>query len=196
MDQIETDENIKITYICDEPPPPIRIRREGKKDILTNKFSIGKQYDEATGMGKIADDPRNHYLTPIQSDPCCHDTECGSYWAKIPLGASKPEPVEADQLDDVTQPLPQLPLQPKFSVDNSTATEIEERVVRELCKISLGPCAYRLNPTCTLELDAGDHNFPKLPSVEFGPPVIQSNYKNSNLTKRQLASSRNNLKKK
>ena len=22
MDQIETDENIKITYICDEPPPP------------------------------------------------------------------------------------------------------------------------------------------------------------------------------
>ena len=41
MNQIETDENIKITYICDEPPL-IRIRREGKKDILTNKFSIGK----------------------------------------------------------------------------------------------------------------------------------------------------------
>ena len=42
MDQIETDEKIKITYICDEPPPPMRIRKEGKKDILTNKFSIGK----------------------------------------------------------------------------------------------------------------------------------------------------------
>ena len=41
MDQIETDENIKITYICDEPHL-IRIRKEGKKDILTNKFSIGK----------------------------------------------------------------------------------------------------------------------------------------------------------
>ena len=41
MDQIETDENIKITCICDEPSL-IRIRREGKIDILTNKFSIGK----------------------------------------------------------------------------------------------------------------------------------------------------------
>ena len=41
MNQIETVENIKITYICDEPPL-IRIMREGKKDILTNKFSIGK----------------------------------------------------------------------------------------------------------------------------------------------------------
>ena len=41
MNQIETDENIKITYICDKPPL-IRIRRAGKKDNLTIKFSIGK----------------------------------------------------------------------------------------------------------------------------------------------------------
>ena len=103
------------------------------------------------------------------------------------MGASKPEPVEADQLDDVTQPLPQPPLQPKFSMGNSTATEMEESVVKELCEISSGPHAYGLNPMCTLEeLDAGDHNSPKLPP-QFGPPVIQFNYKNPNLTKRQLA---------
>ena len=38
----------------------IRIRKEGKKDILTNKCSIGKPYDEATGIGKVADDSRTH----------------------------------------------------------------------------------------------------------------------------------------
>ena len=137
---------------------------------------------------KVADDSRTHYLTPIQRDPCHHDTECGSYWAKIPMGVSKPEPVEADQLDDVTQTLPQPLLQPKFSMANSTATEMEGSVVRELCKISSGPYACRLNPMCTLEeLDAGDHNSPKLPPLQFGPPVIQFNYKNPNLTKGQLA---------
>ena len=131
---------------------------------------------------------RTHYLTPIQRDPCHHDTECGSYWAKIHIGVSKPEPVEADQLDDVTQPLPQPPLQPKFLMDNSTATEMEGSVVRELCKISSGSYAYRLYPMCILQkLDAGDHNSPKFPPLQFGPPVIHINYKNPNLTKRQLA---------
>ena len=84
------------------------------------------------------------------------------------MGVSKPEPVEADQLVDVTQPLPQPPLQPKSSMDNSTATEMEGSVVRELCEISSGSYAYGLNPTCTLqELDAGDHNSLKLPPLQF-----------------------------
>ena len=101
------------------------------------------------------------------------------------MGVSKPEPVEADQLDDVTKPLPQPPLQPKSLMDNSIATEMEGSVVRELCKISSGSNAYRLNPMCTLqELDAGDHNSPKLPPLQLGPPVIQFNHKNPNLTKR------------
>ena len=104
------------------------------------------------------------------------------------MGVSKPEPVEVDQLDDVTQPLSQPPLQPKSPVDNSTATEMEGSVVRELCKICSGSYAYRLNPTCTLqELDAGDHNSPKLPPLQFVPLVIKFNNKNPNLTKRQLA---------
>ena len=35
----------KICYINDTPPL-IRIRREGKEDIITHRFSIGKPYKE------------------------------------------------------------------------------------------------------------------------------------------------------
>ena len=31
------------------------------------------------------------------------------------------------------------------------------------------------------------HNSPKLPTLQFGPPVIQFNYENPNLTKKKLA---------
>ena len=43
IDQIELGECCKICYINDEPPL-IRIRREGKEDIITHKFSIEKPY--------------------------------------------------------------------------------------------------------------------------------------------------------
>ena len=45
LDQIEVNEHCKICYI-DDQPPLIRIIREGKKDIITHKFTIGESYVE------------------------------------------------------------------------------------------------------------------------------------------------------
>ena len=81
IDQIKLGECCKICYINDTPPL-IRIRREGKEDIITHKFSIGKPYkesvdttpknskDKAYDLIHIEDE--NH---PILGDP----DECGSY---------------------------------------------------------------------------------------------------------------------
>ena len=52
LDQIEMNEYCKVCYI-DDQPPLIRIMREGKKDIITHKFSIGKPYVEPHGVATV-----------------------------------------------------------------------------------------------------------------------------------------------
>ena len=70
--------------------------REGKKDIITHKFSIGKPYVEPHSVTK---GNKTHYLAPTKRDPC-HELgnpgECGSYWTKLPR-----DNTYLDQLDEI-----------------------------------------------------------------------------------------------
>ena len=55
--------------------------REGKKDIITHKFSTGKPYVESQGVTTMTERNKTHYLGPTKRDPC-HEFgnpgECGS----------------------------------------------------------------------------------------------------------------------
>ena len=72
--------------------------REGKKDIITHKFSIGKPHVEPHSVTTMTKENKTHYLAPTKRDPC-HELgnsgECGSYWTKLPR-----DNTHLDQLDD------------------------------------------------------------------------------------------------
>ena len=85
VDLIELGECFKICYISNEPPL-LRIRRVGKEDIITHKFSMGRPYKEETGISQKKK-PSNFELVHVPDDnyPVLGDPdECGSYWAKCP----------------------------------------------------------------------------------------------------------------
>ena len=80
----------KICYINDTPPL-IRIRREGKEDIITHKFSIGKPYKESVDTIPKKSKDKAYDLVHIEGEnhPTLGDPdECGSYWTKCPNGDS------------------------------------------------------------------------------------------------------------
>ena len=81
LDQIEMDEHYKVCY-TNSQPPLIKIMREGKKDIITHKFSMGKPYVEPHSVTAVTNGNKTHYLAPTKKDPC-HELgdprECGSY---------------------------------------------------------------------------------------------------------------------
>ena len=90
IDQIELGECCKICYINDTPPL-IRIRREGKEDIITHKFSIGKPYKEPVETTPKNSKDKTYDLIHIEGEnhPTLGDPdECGSYWTKCPNGES------------------------------------------------------------------------------------------------------------
>ena len=101
LDQIEVNEHCKICYI-DDQPPLIPIMREGKKDIITHKFTIGKPHVESQDITTMTERNKTHYLAPTKRDPC-HELgnqgECGSYWTKLPKTNT-----HLDQLDEITSP--------------------------------------------------------------------------------------------
>ena len=103
LDQIEMDEHCKVCYI-DSQPPLIRIMREGKKDIITHKFSMGKPYVEPHSDTTVTKGNKTHYLAPTKRDPY-HELgdprECGSYWTKLAKCNT-----HLDQLDEI--PLPTI----------------------------------------------------------------------------------------
>ena len=81
IDQIELGECCKICYINDEPPL-IRIRKEGKEDIITHKFSIGKPYKESVDTTPKKSKDKAYDLVHIEdkNHPTLGDPdECGSY---------------------------------------------------------------------------------------------------------------------
>ena len=82
IDLIELGECCKICYISDEPPL-IRIRRIGKEDIITHKFSIGKPYRESITTSvsqKKKDKKYNLVHIEVKNHPTLGDLdECGSY---------------------------------------------------------------------------------------------------------------------
>ena len=45
LDELEEDEDCKLTYIFGQPPL-LKIQRKGKGDIITPRFSIDKPYEE------------------------------------------------------------------------------------------------------------------------------------------------------
>ena len=146
-------------------PPLIRIRREGKKDIITHKFNIGKPYKEPSNTTfKVSKDKacclihvegKDH---PELGDP----DECGSYWIKLPKDGSS-----LDQSDEISL------MKRKLLQEMGTMSCPEEGVTRELCEICKGPYAYGLNPRYISGTDDGDPNSPHLPELEFSQPVIQ-----------------------
>ena len=91
VDLIELGECCKICYINNEPPL-LRIRRVGKEDVITHKFSIGRAYKEETEVSQKKKKSSNYELVhvPDNNHPELGDpNECGSYWAKCPkIGAS------------------------------------------------------------------------------------------------------------
>ena len=90
IDQIELGECCKICYINDTSPL-IRIRREGKEDIITHKFSIGKHYKESVDTTPKNSKDKAYHLIHIEDEnhPILGDPgECGSYWTKCPNGSS------------------------------------------------------------------------------------------------------------
>ena len=163
----------KICYINDEPPL-IRIRREGKEDIITHKFSIGKPYKESVdttpkkSKDKVYDlvhiEDKNH---PTLGDP----DECGSYWTKCPKDDSP--------LDSSNE---ELLLKQKLLQEIGTTTCREEGVTRELCQTCKGPYAYGLSSRYV-----EDPNSPHLPKFKFDQPVIQFDMRQPNKTIKQLA---------
>ena len=90
IDQIELGECCKICYINDTPLL-IRIRREGKEDIITHKFSIGKPYEESVDTTPQNSKDKTYDLIHIEDEnhPILGDLdECGSYWTKQPNSSS------------------------------------------------------------------------------------------------------------
>ena len=90
VDQIELGECCKICYINDTPPL-IRIRREGKEDIITHKFSIGKPYKEPVETNTTNTKDKAYDLIHIEDEnhPTLGDPdEFGSYWTKCLNGRS------------------------------------------------------------------------------------------------------------
>ena len=69
LDQIEVNEHCKICYI-DDQPPLIQIMREGKKNIITHKFTIEKPYVESQDITTMTERNKTHYLAPTKRDPC------------------------------------------------------------------------------------------------------------------------------
>ena len=65
LDQIEMDEHCKVCY-TDGQPPLIKIMREGKKDIITHKFSMGKPYVEPHSVTAVTNGDKTHYLAPTK----------------------------------------------------------------------------------------------------------------------------------
>ena len=154
LDQIETNEYCKICYINDQPPL-IRIRREGKKDIITHKFTTGKPYTESEDNTMTTERNKTHYLTSTNRDlhqELGDPEECGSYWTKLPKDNTHP-----DQLDEMTSPV----VEPSKEI--YPISYLGEGVTRELCEIGVGPCAYGLTPTYITEPKEVDENSPYLP---------------------------------
>ena len=141
--------------------------REGKKDIITHKFSIGKPYVESQGVTTMTERNKTHNLAPTKRDPC-HELgnpgECGSYWTKLPKTDT-----HLDQLDEITLST----IKPPKGI--YPISYYGEGVTRKLCEISVGPYAYGLKPT---EPDEVDEDSPYLPELTIGQPVIQFNIKN------------------
>ena len=178
LDQIEVNEHCKVCYI-DDQPPLIRIMREGKKDIITHKFSIGKPCVESQSVKTVTEGNKTHYLAPTKRDSC-HELgnpgKCGSYWTKLPKANT-----DLDQLDEI--PLSTM----KLSKRIYPISYLGKGVTRKLCEISVGPYAYGLKPTYITEPDDMNEDSPYLPELTFGQPVIQFNIQKPNLTIRQLA---------
>ena len=153
--------------------------REGKKDITTHKFSMGKPYVEPHSITTETKGNKTHYLAPTKRDPC-HELgdprECGSYWTKLPKGNT-----HLDQLDEI--PLPTI----EPSQEIHPISYLGEGVTRKLCEISGDPYAYGLNPTYVTKPDEIDENSPYLPELTFKQPVIQFKIQQPCLTIRQLA---------
>ena len=61
LDQIEVNEYCKICYIYD-PPSLIQIIREGKKDIIPHKFTMGKPCVEPQDNTATTERNKTHYL--------------------------------------------------------------------------------------------------------------------------------------
>ena len=159
VDQIELEECCKICYINDTPP---LIRREGKEDIITHKFSIGKPYKEPVETNTTNTKDKAYDLIHIEDEnhPTLGDPdECGSYWTKCPngrstLGLSKEK----------------LLLKQKLLQEMAITTCPEEGVARELCQICKGPYAYELSPRYVSGIDPDS---PHLPELEFDQTIIQ-----------------------
>ena len=153
--------------------------REGKKDIITHKFSIGKPNVESQGVTTMTERNKTHYLAPTKRDPC-HELgnpgECRSYWTKLPKTNT-----HLDQLDEITLST----IKPPKGI--YPISYLAEGVTRKLCEIGVGPYAYGLKPTYVTEPDEVDEDLPYLPELTFGQLVIQFNIKKPNLTIRQLA---------
>ena len=164
IDQIELEECCKICYINDTPPL-IRIRGEGKEDIITHKFSIGKPYKESVDTTPKNSKDKAYDLIHIEDEnhPTLGDPdECGSYWTKHPNGSSA--------LDLSNE---ELLLKQKLLQEIAATVCSEEGVTRELCQICKGPYAYSLSPRYVSGRDDEDPNSPHLPELEFDQPVIQ-----------------------
>ena len=177
VDQIEVGKCCKICYINDTPPL-IRIRREGKKDIITHKFSIGKPYKESVETNTTNTKDKAYDLIHIENEnhPTLGDPdECGSYWTK--------HPNERSALDLSKE---KLLLKQKLLQEMAITTCPEEGVARELCQISKGPYAYGLSPRYILGVDDEDPDSPHLPELEFDQPVIQFDMRQPNPTIKQL----------
>ena len=164
IDQIELGECCKICYINDEPPL-IRIRREGKEDIITHKFSIGKPYKESVDTTPKKSKDKAYDLVHIEdkNHPTLGDPdESGSYWTKCLKNDST--------LDSSNE---ELLLKQKLLQEIGTTACPEEGVTRELCQIHKRPYAYGLSPRYVSGIDDEDPNSPHLPKLEFDQPVIQ-----------------------
>ena len=178
IDQIELGECCKICYINDTPPL-IRIRREGKEDIITHKFSIGKPYKEFVDTTPKESKDKAYDLVHIEDEnhPILGDTdECGSYWTKWPK--------DDCPLDSSNE---ELLLKQNLLQEIATTAYPEEGVTRELCQICKGLYAYGLSPRYVSGIDDEDPNSPHLPALEFDQPLIQFDIQQPNQTIKQLA---------
>ena len=114
IDQIELGECCKICYINDTSPL-IRIRREGKEDIITHKFLIGKPYKEPVETTPKNNKDKAYDLVHIEDEnhPTLGDpNECGIYWTKCPNGESYAyglSPRYVSGIDDENPDSPHLP---------------------------------------------------------------------------------------
>ena len=173
IDQMELGECCKICYINDTPPL-IRIRREGKEDIITHKFSIEKPYKESVEI--TPKNSKDKAYDPIHIEDENHPTlgdpdECGSYWTKCSNGEST--------LDSSNE---ELLLKQTLLQEMTTTACPEEGITRELCQIHKGPYAYGLSPRYVSDIDDENPDSPHLPEIEFDQPVIQFDMQQPNPT--------------